>query len=308
MDKATENYLKMEQELKNLKHKFEIIKNEKAQRDKEYKEVMQIKEDPESYINERIRHIRNQFNEKSSEVDSLKHILEEKENTIRNISIAHTQFKQQLENIREELMYNQSEKENLSKKLNNIERGDSRGKNVLTENLREQNKKLLQTCMKLLKTNESVHKSTSKKVVKRPFSNSMKNSTVLLSQARRLSSPSPSKKRKSSKRKIKRRKFSSGARKSKYFKRGRNMLPNETSPFPIMFHQLTPLVSNSKDKNMQMYTQKFRTEKQDLHDAKVKITNLQKYISGLKIEDTRIREKYKKVKKILENINVENIV
>lgn len=161
--------------------------------------------------------------------------------------------------------------------------------------------------MKLLKTSEGVNRSTSKKSVKRAFSNSMKNSTVLLSQARRLSSPSPSKKRKSSKRKIKRRKFSSGTRKSKYFKHGRNMLPNETSPFPILFNQLTPLMSNATDKNLQLYTQKFRTDKQDLHDLKVKINNMQKYISSLKIENTRIREKYKKLRRVIEKVHHGNV-
>lgn len=204
-------------------------------------------------------------------------------------------------------MFNQSEKENLSRKLNIIEKGDSKGALLQNESLKEQNKKLLQALMKLLKTSEGVDRSASKKSVKRAFSNSMKNSTVLLSQARRLSSPSPSKKRKSSKRKIKRRKFSSGTRKSKYFKRGRNMLPNETSPFPLLFNQLTPLVSNATDKNLQLYTQKFRTDKQDLHDSKVKINNMQKYISSLKIENTRIREKYKKLRRVIEKVHHGNV-
>lgn len=151
-------------------------------------------------------------------------------------------------------------------------------------------------------------KSSSKKITKRPLSNSMKNSTVTLSHARRLSSPSPGKKKKvSSKRKIKRRKMSSGPRKSKFFKRGRNLLTSETSPFSIMFNQLTPLISNVKDKNLQVYSQKFRTDKQDLHDAKSQINNLQKYISSLKIENTRIREKYKRIRKVIDNVHSENI-
>jgi hypothetical protein len=150
-------------------------------------------------------------------------------------------------------------------------------------------------------------KSSSKKITKRPLSNSMKNSTVTLSHARGLSSPSPGKKKKSSKRKIKRRKMSSGVRKPKFFKRGRNMLTSETSPFSVMFNQLTPLVNNAKDKNLQMYTQKFRTDKQDLHDAKSQINNLQKYISSLKIENTRIREKYKRIRKIIDHAHSENI-
>ena len=84
------------------------------------------------------------------------------------------------------------------------------------------------------------------------------------------------------------------------------MLTSETSPFSLMFNQLTPLVNNARDKNLQMYAQKFRTDKQDLHDAKAKINNLQKLINNLKVEINRIREKYKKVKIALENANSEN--
>ena len=168
------------------------------------------------------------------------------------------------------------------------------------ESLRDQNRKLLQTLMKLLKSNDIVDPPGSKKIVKRNLSKSMKNSTILLSQTRKLSSPSPTKKRKSSKRKIKRRKSSSGTRKPKFIKQGRNMVPNETSPYPLIFNQLTPLLSSSKDKNLQMYTQKFRTDKQDLHDAKSTINTMQKYISGLKIDASRIKDKYRRMRKELE--------
>jgi hypothetical protein len=54
--------------------------------------------------------------------------------------------------MKEELMYNQSEKENLFRKLNIIEKGDNKNAVVQNESLKEQNKKLLQTLMKLLKT------------------------------------------------------------------------------------------------------------------------------------------------------------
>jgi hypothetical protein len=71
---------------------------------------------------------------------------------VRNITVTHTHFKQQLESMKEELMYNQSEKENLFRKLNIIEKGDNKNAVVQNESLKEQNKKLLQTLMKLLKT------------------------------------------------------------------------------------------------------------------------------------------------------------
>ena len=71
---------------------------------------------------------------------------------MRNITVTHTHFKQQLESMKEELMYNQSEKENLFRKLNIIEKGDNKNAVVQNESLKEQNKKLLQTLMKLLKT------------------------------------------------------------------------------------------------------------------------------------------------------------
>ena len=297
----------MEQELISLKNKFEIVQEEKEKTVNNYKEAQQIKNDPDSYISQKLKEMNTQLGNKNKENEKLKEIIERKELTIRNITIAHTQFKQQLEGMEEELVYNQNEKENLSRKLNNIEKGDSKSTVIQIENLKEQNRKLLQTLMKLLKTNEEVTKSSlPKKSIRRPLSNSMKNSTILLSDIRRLSSPSPVKKRKTSKRKIKKRKNSSGTRKTKYFKRGRNMLTSETSPFSLMFNQLTPLVNNARDKNLQMYAQKFRTDKQDLHDAKAKINNLQKLINNLKVEINRIREKYKKVKNALENANSEN--
>jgi len=168
------------------------------------------------------------------------------------------------------------------------------------ESLRDQNRKLLQTLMKLLKSNDIMDIPSSKKVVKRNLSKSMKNSTILLGQTRKLSPPSPSKKRKTSKRKIKRRKSSSGTRKPKLIKNGKNMIQTETSPYPLIFNQLTPLMSSAKDKNLQMYTQKFRTDKQDLHDAKSQINTMQKYISALKIEASRIKDKYRRMRKELE--------
>lgn len=285
-----------------------LLNNEKEQKDKMYEEVAYIKEDPESYVNQKLESARQKLSEREVELSELQKVLQEKEDEIRYISVAHMQFKEQLEGVREELLFNQSEKEVLSRKLTLIEAGDSKKALVQNENLKEQNQKLLQAMMKLLNTSDKVNKTSSKKTVKRYFSNSMKNSTVLLSQARRLSSPSPSKKRKSSsKRKIKRRKFSSGTRKAKYFKRGRNMQPNETSPFPIMFQQLTPLISHAGDKNLQMFTQKFRTDKQDLHDARTKINSMQKFISNLKIDNTRARDKYRKLRKMLTLANTDFI-
>jgi hypothetical protein len=285
----------MEKELINLKRKFEIIKNEKLRRDEEFKELIKVKEDPENFINQKLDDFNKKLQIKEAELHRMKLTLKDKETTIRSISIAHTEFKQQLESLREELLFNQSERETLSRKLNIIEKGDSKGALLQNENLREQNKKLLAALMKLLKTEELVQKSSSKRIVKRQLSNSMKNSTILLSHSRKLSSPSPSKKRKSSKRKIKRRKSSSGTRKAKFFKPPK-ILPNETVPY-LAFNQLTPLVRTTKDKNLQMYTQKFRTDKQDLHDARVKISQLQKYISCLKLEITRAKDKYRRLRK-----------
>lgn len=220
----------MERELVNLKRKFEVIKNEKLQKDEEYKELIKIKEDPESFVNQKLEVFNKKLQEKEIELHRMKAALKDKETTIRSISIAHTEFKQQLESVREELMYNQSERETLSRKLNIIEKGDSKSALLQNESLREQNKRLLAALMKLLKTEELVQKSSSKKIVKRHLSNSMKNSTILLSNSRKLSSPSPSKKRKSSKRKIKRRKSSSGTRKAKFFKPAK-IFQNETAPY-----------------------------------------------------------------------------
>ena len=61
--------------------------------------------------------------------------------------------------------------------------------------------------------------------------------------------------------------------------------------------------NNTRDKNLQIYTQKFRTDKQDLHDAKAMINKLQKYIGSLKTENRKIKEKMKKMKSALENAN-----
>ena len=79
------------------------------------------------------------------------------------------------------------------------------------------------------------------------------------------------------------------------------MVQSETSPFSRMFNPLTPLMKNGHEKNIQMYSQHFRTDKQDLHDAKAMINNLQTSISNLKSENRKIREKFKKVKRVLEN-------
>lgn len=100
--------------------------------------------------------IKQELESKKKEISLLNQSLNEKESTIRNISIVHTQFKQQLEIIKEELMLNQNEKDTLSKKLSNIEKVDSKTAALQNENLREQNKKLLSTLIKLLNTNDGV--------------------------------------------------------------------------------------------------------------------------------------------------------
>ena len=50
-------------------------------------------------------------------------------------------------------MLNQNERENLSKKLNSIEKIDSNTAALQNENLREQNRKLLSTLIKILNSN-----------------------------------------------------------------------------------------------------------------------------------------------------------
>ena len=72
----------MEQELVELKRKFELIKNEKAIKDKEYNEIKWIKDSPESYINKRLEDINHQLNEKDREVSKLKDLLKNKGNYI----------------------------------------------------------------------------------------------------------------------------------------------------------------------------------------------------------------------------------
>ena len=106
-------------------------------------------------MNSRVSVFKEELKMKSQEVMQLNKILNEKETTIRNISIAHTQFKQQLEEIKEELMVNKHEKEILARKLTLIEKGDKNNVVVQNESLKEQNQKLLQTLIKKL-NNDSV--------------------------------------------------------------------------------------------------------------------------------------------------------
>lgn len=265
---------------------------------KKYEEVLSVNKDVESIVNQKVESFKQELVTKREEVEHLRQLLDEKDKVIRTISVAHTHYKQKLESIKEELMYYQNEKENLSKKLTTMEKGDSKSAFSVNKSLTDQNKKLLGTIMTLLNSTRASKKKN--------LSNSVKNSTVLLSKARRLSAPSPSKKRKSSKRKIKKLEFSAGSKKSKLLKRGRNIVPNETAPFPMMFQQFTPLMSTSKDKNLQMYTQKFRTEKHDLLEANAKIQALQKYINKLKQENTKAKEKYRKMRSVIQNFNLGN--
>ena len=169
-----------------------------------------------------------------------------------------------------------------------------------------------------------LNKSSAKRIAKRHLSNSFKNSTLQLSSTRRMSSPSPSKKRKISKRKIKKRKFSSmsntgfsGSNKlllsmifigieSSKLKRTKQINPSDTSPFPLMINQFTPLVNQNAENNMHVYTQKFRTDKHDLHDAQAKIHSLQKILNKSKSENHQVREKYKRMHTILDNTALRN--
>lgn len=184
----------MEQELITLKKKFEIINKEKEKREDNYQEAVLIKNDPDSYISKKLEQTKAEIKHRIKENERLQVLLQEKESTIRSITMAHTEFKYQLDTMKEELFYNKNEKENLSRKLNNIEKNDNKTVTIQNESLKDQNRKLLQTLMKLLKTNEEVTKpSSSKKTVRRPLSNSMKNSTLVLGNIHRLSSPSPSK-------------------------------------------------------------------------------------------------------------------
>ena len=264
-----------------LKRKFEILKQENERKEKEVQIMQNSRHSQSEYeksCKEQVSLMSKQLSEREKQIQDLQTIISKKDSKIKSFSATQAKFKKQLEIMKDELVFNKSEKEGLARKLSTIEKQD---------------------CKSLRKH--------SKKVQKRAFSNSMKNSTILLSHARRLSSPSPGKgKHKTSKRRIKKRKMSSGTRKSKLFKQGRNALTSETSPFSLMFNQLTPLVSNAKDKNLQMYTQKFRTGQQDLHDAKAKLNNMQKYIGGLKFEISKAKEKYRKMRKLLDLSNTEH--
>jgi len=135
------------------------------------------------------------------------------------------------------------------------------------------------------------------------MSNSLKNSTILINQTRRLSSPSPSKKRKLSKRKIRKRKFSSGARKSKQkvLKRGRNLFASDTASFPLMLQQLTPLVGQTKDPNFQMHTQKIKVDRNELTEAHSKMREFQMIIKNLKSENKKLKSQISSLEKQLDN-------
>lgn len=55
-----------------------------------------------------------------------------------------------------------------------------------------------------------------------------------------------------------------------------------------------------------MYTQKFKTDKHDLHEAQVKNMALQKIVNKLKGENTQVREKYRRMHKIIDNTAYRN--
>lgn len=99
-----------------------LSNNEKSQKDGDTLELNELKNDPKGFINKKMNEVNNKLIEKDKELKNLNEILKVKESNIRKISVAHTQFKQQLETVREELLYNQNEKENLSRKLTTIEK------------------------------------------------------------------------------------------------------------------------------------------------------------------------------------------
>ena len=57
---------------------------------------------------------------------------------------------------------------------------------------------------------------------------------------------------------------------------------------------------------MQIYTQKLRTDKHDLHEAQAKILVLQKVINKLKTENGQVREKYRRMHEIIDNTAFRN--
>lgn len=210
--------------------------------------MLKLSQDTETIVAERIRPIQDQLDQKDLEIERMNKIVKSKDKTIRNISMAHTKYQQELESARDELMIARKEKEKVERKMSNFERDDKNHSFVMPNN-----PNALSQTFKSLKA----VKSTSKRLSKRHLSNSMKNSTLLIHQARRLSSPSPAKKKKNSKKKIKKRKFSSGTRKS------------STNFHPNVYTKLDALYNH----NLQAAQLGQRI---DLHQSKIKIRDLQK--------------------------------
>lgn len=217
-------------------------------------------------------------------------IINSKEKIIKQISLAQAQYKQELESVKDELLISKREREKAEKRISNLERDDLKRSFVLPSNVTS----LSQTFKSLKNT-----KSNSKRLSKRHLSNSMKNSTLLIPQAKRLNSPSPSKKKKNSKKRIKKRKFSSGTRKS-----SQNVNPQIYTKLDALYN-----------KNLQAVQLGQRI---DLHQSKVKIQELQKVLSNLKKENLNLKSKltnqeayiniseYDKIKKILESTKHNN--
>ena len=97
---------------------------------------------------------RAELQKKNIEIEKLNSMLAKKDSVIKSLSISHCQFKAQFEMIKEELTLEQNEKENLNKRLSWISKVDGKTAALQNENLREQNKKLLSTLIKMLNTTE----------------------------------------------------------------------------------------------------------------------------------------------------------
>ena len=114
----------MEEELQTLKRKFGVLREENQKKELEFQQIQMFHNDPNASTNSQMHEVSRQLDGKDKQIDDLRDIISRKDSRIKSISSTHANFKQQLDNMKEELMYNQSEKENLSKKLNSIEKGD----------------------------------------------------------------------------------------------------------------------------------------------------------------------------------------
>jgi hypothetical protein len=112
-----------------------------------YDEMYELYYDTEQVVNKKMSAVQHALSIKDQEVIKLKQILYEKEDMIRKVSIAYEQYKSNIETYEDEITYLKTENMRLLNNIALIQKHDKNNLFFQVQNLKLQNKQLLQALM-----------------------------------------------------------------------------------------------------------------------------------------------------------------